>query len=65
VRDGDVYVLRHGVEFLGIDVPPVSPDTLFVSAQFGAYQDIHIFRVPRGGEQLPIRYSDLMSTFYE
>lgn len=58
MRDGDGYVLRQGAEFVGCEVPPVSPDTLFVDGFWGDTLEIRSTFVPRGGELLPIRLSD-------
>lgn len=61
-RDGDGYVLRYGMEFLHEPVPEVSPDALFFSPglRYGLHiaSEIKRYRVPRGGEYLPIRISE-------
>jgi peptide deformylase len=62
LRKGDGYVLEHGAELRYKPIPEVSPDVLFFSPGivegFAMAREIERFRVPRGGELLPIRLSE-------
>lgn len=64
LREGDEYILKYGAELRYEQIPAVSPDTLFFSPGivegFSIARGIQRFRVPRGGELLPIRLSEYL-----
>ena len=59
-RDGDGYVLQHGIEFEHEPIPTVSPDAMFIDLLFHYRYDWSSIFVPRGGELLPIRPSKIV-----
>lgn len=64
LREGDRYVLRHGSDLEG-DVPPSSPDAMFVDAFYRSVKEIQETFVPRAGNFLPIRPSRKMTTLLQ
>jgi hypothetical protein len=60
IRDGDRYILRHGLELEGA-IPAVSPDAFFFDEFFIDGLSLKDVRVPRGGELFPVKVSAQLS----